>query len=190
MPKIDMEAYRKAESFAGGGSYARMVAGGYIVKVQAVRTKWHDSDGNEVDGARDKQYVKLIYDIAEGPFADGGGEVPETDGPLVGKFSDEYWAGEDRDYAHWICLSWKNLGALKGMAEAFDGSNDGFDFMAAFDADKWDMFIGRTVGIVVGEEETGYDENGRMRTRLRLPNARPADAIREGRFRTDRKSVV
>lgn len=168
MPKINMQDYENAE-VRTGGEFQKMPAGGYIATIQAVRTDGPASYGKgRVDYVNSKQYVKLIYDIAEGEFA--------------GKFSDDYWAGEDKDYGHCIYLSWKNMGAFKGNIQALDASNPGFDALAAFEADNWMMFIGKKVGIVVGEEEYRAN-NGEIRTKLGLPSMRPVQAIREGKFK-------
>lgn len=169
MPKnFDMNAYNEATPSTGGGDYQRMPAGGYVVRIQAVRTKGKDSYGRDVDYPEDKQYVKLIYDIDEGDFA--------------GKYSDEYWSGEDKDYGHQIYLSWKNMGAFKGSIQAIEESNPGFDAMAAFTADQWTLFIGKRVGIVLGEEEY-MGNDGSVKTRFTFPRLKSVDDIHNGKFR-------
>ena len=167
MVKINREEYEKATAFSGD-DFPRMPAGGYVARIQAVRVNGKDGNGNLVDYINDKQYVKLIYDIAEGEFA--------------GRYSEDYWASEERDYGHCIYLSWKNMNALKGNIASLDESNPGFDAMAALEADKWELFIGKLVGIVLGEEEY-VGNNGEVKTRFKLPSLRSAQAIREGRFR-------
>ena len=166
MVQINHEKYDAAQAYSGD-DFPRMPAGGYVARIQAVRTSGKDTKGNTIDYINDKQYVKLIYDIAEGEFA--------------GRYSDEYWAGEDRDYGHCIYLSWKNEGALKGNINSLDESNPGFDALAALEADKWELFIGKLVGIVLAEEEY-IGNNGEVKTRFKLPSLRSAQAIREGRF--------
>lgn len=167
MPKIDNKAYQEAT--VSNGEYSRMGAGGYIVRVQAVRTRGIDQRIGSVDYINDKQYVKLIYDIAEGEHA--------------GRFSDEYFADESKDYAHCFYLSWKNLGAFKGAIQALDESNNpGFDAKAAFDADQWGLFIGKMFGIVVGEEEYIGNDGG-VKTRLTLPRIKSVQDIRDGKYR-------
>ena len=167
MVQINREEYEKATAFSGD-DFPRMQAGGYVARIQAVRTTGTDSQNKHIDYVNDKQYVKLIYDIAEGDFA--------------GRYSDDFWAGEDKDYAHCIYLSWKNMNALKGNIASLDESNPGFDAMAALEADKWELFIGKLVGIVLGEEEY-VGNNGEIKTRFKLPSLRSAQAIRDGRFR-------
>lgn len=169
MPKnFDMNEYNNADvSTGGGGDFKRMTAGGYIVRIQAVRTKGFDY-GREIDYPDEKMYVKLIYDIAEGEFA--------------GKFSDDYWADETKDWGHQIYLSWKNMGAFKGNILAIEESNPGFDAMAAFTADKWALFVGKQVGIVLGEEEY-LGSDGTVKTRFGFPRLKSVQDIRDGKFR-------
>lgn len=174
MPKINMDEYNAAEVSTGGGDYQRMGAGGYVVRCQAVRTKGTDY-GRTVDFISEKQYVKLIYDIAEGG--------------LAGKFSDDYWAGEEKDWGHQFYLSWKNMGALKNAIQCLDESNPGFDAMAAFQADNWDMFIGKQFGIVVGEEEY-LGNDGTVKTRLTFPRIKSVQDIRDGRFKVPEKKTL
>lgn len=168
MPKIDKTEYENAEAVGGGGEYQKMPAGGYVVAVQAVRTKGTDYYGNEVDYIAGKQYVKLIYDVVEGEFA--------------GKFSDEYWADESRDWGHQFYMSWKNLGALKNAIQCLDESNPGFDAMAAFEADKWELFVGKKFGIVLGEEEYRAND-GTVKTRFGFGRIKSAQDIRDGKFK-------
>lgn len=167
MPKINMRDYEEAT--ASTGDYQRMGAGGYVAQIQAVRTDGPASCGKgRIDYVNSKEYVKLIYDIAEGDFA--------------GRFSDDYWSGEDKDYGHQIFLSWKNMGAFKGNIQALDESNPGFDALAAFQADRWELFIGKKVGIVLGEEEYRAND-GTVKTRLGLPRLKSVQDIRAGKFK-------
>ena len=163
---FNIDEYNSAEA-STGGDYARMTAGGYVVRIQAVRTKGEDY-GRTIDYPEEKMYVKLIYDIDEGEFA--------------GKFSDDYWASEEKDWGHQIYLSWKNMGAFKGNIQAIEESNPGFDAMAAFTADQWTMFIGKTVGIVLGEEEYRAND-GTVKTRFTFPRLKSVQDIRDGKFR-------
>ena len=167
MPKnFDMNAYNEAEA-STGGDFQRMPAGGYVVTILDVRTKGEDY-GRVVDYPEEKQYIKLIYDIAEGEFA--------------GKYSDDYWQGPDKDYGHQIFFSWKNMGAFKGNVRVFEESNPGFDFMAAFNADRYDLFVGKKLGIVLGEEEY-IGNDGSVKKRFTFPRLKSVDDIRNGRFK-------
>jgi len=166
MPKIDRNEYEAAE-VSSGGDFQRMGAGGYVCRIQAVRTHGIDY-GNVVDYVKDKQYVKLIFDVDEGE--------------LAGKFSDDYWASPDKDWGHQFYLSWKNMQSLKRIMVCLEESNPGFDALAAFEADRWELFIGKLIGLVFGEEE--YIANdGTVKTRLGFGRAKSVQDIRDGRFR-------
>ena len=158
MPKINHDEYDAATASSGGGDFQRMGAGGYVTEIQAVRT----------DAVDTRQYVKLIFDIAEGE--------------LAGKFSDDYWAGEDRDWGHQFFMSWKNMQAFKNVIGCLDESNPGFDALAAFEADNGSMFIGKKLGIVFGEEEY-LANDGTVKTRLGFGRAKSVQDIRDGRFK-------
>lgn len=172
MPLIDFALYDKANAIEAGGGSDRLPAGGYVAKITAVRTEWENYSG-DVCSAKDKEYVKLIFDIAEGDYK--------------GIFEDEE-LNPNRDWKHWACLSWKNcntnenrMGMLKGILTAFTNSNAGFDAPAAFQADKWDLFVGKQVGLVIGEEE--YEtRDGDVAVKTSLPNFRSVQTIRAGEF--------
>lgn len=165
MPKIDMEAYNAAEPAKDGGEFKRICAGGYVCRIQAVRTSTTDY-GRTVDFVKEKQYVKLLWTPIEGEF--------------TGYFDDAFY--DDKDYAHTFYLSWKNLGALKRTCACIDDSNPGFDSFAAVNADDWDAFVGKKIGIVVGEEEY-LGNDGRIKTRLTFPRAKSIQDIRDGKFK-------
>ena len=151
MPKIDQAEYSKTEAKQGGGGFAQMEPGVYELSIQAVRTEWDTKNGH-TDGIA-KQCVKIVYDVASGDFAQ--------------HFSDAYfleWDGSpnpELDYRHSTMLSWKNLAYLKGKLEALDADNPGFNALAAFEADRWDMFIGKRFWAVidgtVSLNDNGYD---------------------------------
>ena len=170
MPRIDKSEYEAATPSGGGGDYQRMGAGGYECSIQAVRTR-----GDGIDYVNDRKYVKLIFDIDAGP--------------LAGKFSDDYWADESRDWGHQFYLSWKNLGALKSTIQCLDESNPGFDAMAAFEADAWGLFIGKKIGLVFGEEEY-LGNDGTVKTRLGFGRAKSIQDIRDGRFKVPEKKTL
>lgn len=164
MPRIDRAAYDAAEATTNE-EYKRMPAGGYVVRIQAVRTK---DAARGIDYIADKQYVKLIWDVDEGEFA--------------GKFSDDYFAGEDKDYAHQLYFSWKNMGAFKSNVWCFEDSNPGFDALAAVDYDRWELFVGKRVGLVLGEEEY-MGSDGTVKTRFGFPRVKSVKDIHDGKFK-------
>lgn len=138
----------------GGGS--QLPAGGYVAKV----TEMVDNEA--------RQYVEVVWDVAEGEHA--------------GHFSDDW--GADHPYAHHFFMSYKDsaLGMLKGRLQAIEASNPGFDPFSAWDAGRLDMFAGRLVGINLQEEE--YEtRDGDVRTRLNVCQVVPADDVRQGKVR-------
>lgn len=150
MPKINMEEYNAATETNGGG-FAQMTPGAYVLRIQAIRTEGTTRSGKWT--SEEKQYVQVIWDIDEGPFA--------------GHYSDDYFTlfdgtpNPDRDFIHCHYMSWKNYGFLKKQLRILTESNPGFDALAAFEADRWGMFIGKKFGAVLdGEVDTndrGYD---------------------------------
>lgn len=115
----------------------------------------------------DKEYVELVFDIAEGP--------------RKGYYSDE-WAAQ-HVYAHHIILSYKDsaLGFLKHNLKQFTESNAGFDAEAAWNGGKLDMFTGKLVGINLRQEE--YEKDGEVKLRFALPNLCPAQDVRDGKVK-------
>lgn len=112
----------------------------------------------------DREYVEVVYDIAEGEHA--------------GYYSDDW--GKAHPYAHHFFMSYKDsaLGMLKGRLDAFAASNPGFDPFAAWDAGRLNIFIGRIVGINLQEEE--YERDGEIRTRLNVCQVVDAQKVRSG----------
>ena len=156
MPKLG-ETFDKAAESSASNSSTTFDPGVYMCRVQAVRTEWEDAKGTRWTSA-EKEYVKLILDIDEGP--------------QQGRFSDDYWAGEDKDWGHTLYMSWKEtaLGMLKHTFASINEANNGFDAQAAFEADKWQMFIGRRIRVYWDAQE--YEaNNGEVRIRVRPSRA-------------------
>lgn len=114
------------EASNGGGGFDRLEPGAYVGVITAMTDE-------EV-----KQYVRLLFDVAEGPHK--------------GFFSDDFY--KDKPWAHQMILSYRDkaLPMLKGRMETVNGCNPGFDAMAAFDANL-SLFVGKRVGVVLREEE-------------------------------------
>lgn len=171
MPKIDNDAFEAAQESSGGG-ISQMMPGAYILRIQAVRTEGTTRSGHWTSDQ--KQYVQLVYDVAEGEFA--------------GKYSDEYFTDAmgrvdaDKDYMHVHYLSWKNMGYLKKQLRVLSESNPGFDARAAFEADKWEMFVGKLFGAVLdGEVDT--NDRGYDRWRLSVGDIVTVQDVRSGNCR-------
>ena len=137
------------------GDFTRLPAGPYVAKVV-----------NAIDNAN-KEYVEVIFDIAEGEHAN--------------YYSDDW--GKNHPYAHHFFMSYKDtaLGMLKGRLEAIQASNQGFDPFAAWDAGRLDMFTNRLVGLNLQEEEYEYD--GEVKTRLNVCQVVPAQDVRDGKIK-------
>jgi hypothetical protein len=136
------------------GGFANLPAGPYVARIV-------DMVDNEP-----KEYVELVWDIAEGEHA--------------GHYGDAW--GAAHPYAHHLFMSYKEtaLGMLKGRLEAIEKSNPGFDPFAAWDAGRLDMFKGRLLGINLQEEEY-LTRDDQVRTRLNVCQVIPADDVRQGR---------
>lgn len=152
MPKIDRNEYASAEAkVGGGGGFEQMEPGVYELYIQAVRTEWDTKQGH-TDGLK-KQCVRIVWDVASGQF-----EKKYTEAYFVD------WEGKpdpEKDYMHSCYLSWKNMDYFKGRIQALNAANPGFDALAAFEADQWQMFLGKRFWAVIGGtvdiNDNGYD---------------------------------
>ena len=143
--------------------FEKLPAGPYV----AVITEATDNEN--------KQYVEIVYDIAEGEHK--------------GYYSDDW--GKSHPYAHHIFMSYKDtaLGMLKGRLEAIQASNPGFDAFAAWDAGRLDMFRGRLVGINLQEEE--YERtDGDTGVRLNVAQVVDAQRVRDGLVKTRERKTL
>lgn len=134
----------------GTSEFRKLPAGGYVVKILSVEDK------------KDKSYLELVYDIAEGEYKD--------------YYSDDW--GKDHPYAHQFRRSYteKAQGFFKGFIKNVEASNKGYTW-------NWDekTLVGKVVGIVLGEEE--YNKtNGTVGTRLYDKSIKSAEDIRKGNF--------
>ena len=152
MPKIDMEEYNAASV----GGFKQLVPGRYVVIIQAVRKEFEEMDwdlGARVTKTVDDKCVMFPFDIAEGPFC--------------GEFSRDFYIGADgkldtkKDWMHEVKYHWDNIEDFKKFNQVLEASNPGFDVMAAFQADRWDMYVGKKFGLVlngtVTTNDRGYD---------------------------------
>lgn len=146
MPRVDLNSVREN----AGGSYD-VEPGGYV----AVVTDFDEQGG--------RSFVKLLFDIAEGPSK---GIYAKSQYPL----SD--------------VLSWKSeaaLGMAKHRLHMFADSNPNFDSATAFLNDDWRAFVGKVVGIVVREriytKKDGSDGHGVEIAQMTTP-----EAIRSGDY--------
>lgn len=136
------------------GEFERLAPGGYVIRITGVQD------------IPEAEYLKITYDIAEGPEA---GRFKNTDAEHV--------------FSHQFIRSYKDtaLGMLKAFTQAVDESNgtkfteqieEGFD-------EK--QLINRILGVVIGEEE--YENNrGEVKVGLKVRNCMSADRIRKGDY--------
>lgn len=137
--------------------YERLAPGGYVIRITDVK----DED------APDKQYLRIVYDIAEGSEA--------------GRYKNE---DKDNEYRHAFVRSYKEtaLGMLKAFTEAVDQSNGTKLTESVEKGLDEKLLIGKLVGIVFGYEE--YEANdGNVKERIRVASVLPADKIREGEYK-------
>lgn len=149
-----LKGYKDAQA---SGEFERLEAGGYVIKITGVKD----------EAADDKQYLKIIYDIAEGPEA--------------GRYKNEE---PKNDFRHSFIRSYKEkaLGMFKAFIQAIDESNGtkfGDTIEDGFDEAK---LVGKILGVVFGYEE--YEANdGNIKERLRVAMVCSADRIRKGDYK-------
>jgi len=132
-----IKGYNEAEA---PGEFERLAPGGYVIKIQAVQ----DND--------EKQYLKIVYDIAEGPQANRYANEPA-----------------ENDYRHSFIRSYKTsaLGMFKAFIKAVDAANE-TDFNSRIEKGFPEQeLVGKLLGVLFGYEE--YNANdGSVKERLRL----------------------
>ena len=146
-----MKPIKDYDNVKASGEYERLAPGGYVCKIL------------EATDEPQKEYLRIVYDIAEGHEA--------------GRYKDE---PAENVYRHSFIRSYKEkaLGMFKSFTNALEASNDGY---------KWDFdenkLAGKLIGIVFGYEQ--YEANdGTVKERLRVASTKSAEAIRKGDFRT------
>lgn len=176
MPKINRAEYNNAKY---GDSFKQVTPGAYIVQIQAVRTSWDDMDWEQRKrrefSADTDQCVMFVYDIAEGE--------------LAGEYSRDFYMDgrgdldSSKDFMHWVKYSWDDLKNLKRFDDALRASNPGFDPEAAFDADRWELYVGKKFGVVIDgtvvTSERGYDQ---WRLRVKPWKVRSIEQIHDGDY--------
>lgn len=146
--------YSSAE--ARGDGFERLPAGGYVAIITAVEDK------------PEKEYLSIIFDIAEGEHK--------------GFYSDEW--GKEHPLAHRFFMSYKDtaLGMFKGRLKAIDESNGTKFVTEAVKGLKEAQLVGKLVGLVIGYEEYNSDR-GDIRERSYVKEVRTVDKIRAGEFK-------
>ena len=148
-----IKGYKEAQV---SGEFERLPAGGYVIKITDVKDE------------PSKEYIVVTYDIAEGAYKD-------------------FYKNTDAEHVrtHQFIRSYKPsaLGMFKGFISAIDQTNG-----TAFGDSVEDrglnekMLIGRTLGVLIGEEE--YENNrGEVKTVLKVRVCVDAERIRKGTFK-------
>lgn len=132
------------------GEGRKEIPGGYIVRI------------TYVEDVKDKEYLRVEWDYAEGELAGAHKECYDNYG---------FWpAPMFRSYKQ------KAAGMFKAFIEAVGQSNQGF----AWDWDEKKL-VGKWIGIVTREEE--YTSNsGELKTRIVVDQVLPAADIMNGNF--------
>lgn len=138
-----------SNAVASTGNFETLPEGAYVCEVTDVRDDMS------------KEYIELVFDIAEGPYK--------------GTYSDE-WAKE-HPYAHRSIMSYKEraAGILKNWLNVLSESNPGFDAEAAYlgSCDTpalLGLFVGKRFGLSMLWDYYKTDKDGKT---VQLDNPRP-----------------
>lgn len=145
MKNIDLNNVQEAQDFE------RVAPGGYVCGITAV------------EDVANKEYLRLEYDIAEGPLKNYYRNLYNSKG---------FWAGNFiRSYKD------KALPFFKTFITAIEQSNNGYHW----NSDEKTL-VRKFVGLVLAEEE--YEANdGSIKTRLYVVKVISSDKIRKGDFK-------
>lgn len=163
MPKIDgwksIEAKQPSEHW-------RIPAGAYVCEIERIKPE-ETKNGNTV--------YNIVFDIADGEFA--------------GYYHDDFY--DELTFLHSYPLYVSSETAIsisKAALQAITDSNDGFDADAAFVADKFDMFCGKRVGVVLRDEEYETKE-GNIRTSPRANRLIAAENVATTNYKPKVKTL-
>lgn len=133
-----------------GGSFEKLEAGGYVCRI------------TRVEDVPEKEYLKIEFDITDGPRKNWFADIHARAG---------FWGGK-------MIRSYKDsaVGFFKGFMTSVENSNPGY---------KWawseHSLEGKYVGLVLAYEEyTGND--GSIKERIYVAQNRSVDAIKKGDF--------
>jgi hypothetical protein len=148
MRKID--GYDSAESNQGG-DFERLPAGGYVCKIKSV------------ENMLDKQYLKIEFDITEGPQRGWYTGIYKRTNSWYGNFIRSY-----KDSA---------ASFFKGFITAILESNPGY---------KWEWeeqsLVNKNIGLVLGYEEYISSKDNKKKERIYVFQNRSIAAIKAGDF--------
>lgn len=147
-----LKGYNEATA---SGEFERLAPGGYVIKITDVTDK------------DDLQYLRVVYDIAEGPEK--------------GRYANE---DAEHVYRHSFIRSYKEkaLGMFKAFINAVDDSNNTKFTEQIEKGFNEQLLIGKVLGIVIGYEE--YEANdGNVKERTRIASCISAEKVRKGDFK-------
>lgn len=132
------------------GDFEKLEAGGYVIRI------------TDVKDVPDKEYLEIIYDIAEGPEKD--------------RFADDW--GVEHPFAHRFIRSYKDkaVGMFKAFTNAVEASNEGYVWNF-----KENTLKGKIVGAVIAYEQYNAT-NGKVSERTYIKTIKSAQDIRDGKF--------
>ena len=133
--------------------YERLAPGGYVIRI------------TDVQDEPQKQYLTIVYDIAEGAEA--------------GRYKNE-----EKEFRHAFVRSYKEkaLGMFKTFIKAVDATNGSKLEDQVEKGLNEKQLVSKLVGVVLGYEE--YEANdGTVKERIRVASVLPADKIRKGEYK-------
>lgn len=163
--------YDSARGFDGSAA-PKLAPGGHVCRIRGAR----------MDRARSgRDMLVIAFDIAEGgPF---DGYYAERFRQARQRRSDATWPGVFRTTL--TNAEGRTNGFFKGLIEAIEASNPGFNFRAAgCDENKLN---GKIVGFNFGEEEYADRNTGKIRVSVKPQYAVSAAKVREGVIPPERK---
>lgn len=144
------------ESVEESTPFPKLPAGGYVINIV------------DVEDVPYKEYVNIVYDIAEGDYA--------------GFYGDEF--GRGNPWAHRFVRSYKESasGMFKQFLARLEDSNPGFDIASWQRTCNERAFIGMQIGIVL-QNELYTSNQGEDRERLTVVSVCSVQDIRTGNYR-------
>ena len=148
MKKVDMTNVQEA------GESRHLPAGAYVCKIKAVRD------------IPEKEYLKVIYDIAEGEYAGyyGAIRLDHPDWEWVGAYVKSYKSAA--------------LPMFKRFCSAVSKSNGAFVFDGGSINSDESTLVNKQIGLLFQEEEY-YSNSGDIRTRLTVKSEFPIDKLED-----------
>lgn len=144
------------ESVEESTPFEKPPVGGYVVRI------------TEVEDVSSREYLNVVYDIAEGPYS--------------GFYSDDF--GKNNPWAHRFVRSYKET--AKGMFKAFlkrlEESNPRFDLVRWQSRCDERELVGLELGIVLQYEDYTNDK-GEDKERLQVVGVYAAQDIRNGDYK-------